>query len=160
MYKQPKHYISRGNMDADYEPAADLDDVEDILEGLDAIEGEETDIKEQNLPDPSLSYLYAQHPETILEYVEEVIPKLEHNTSSKHKSIPFLTTFERTKILGFRSTQLSQGARPFVPLPDHISDVKEIAKLELDARRLPFILKRPMPDGSFEYWRLSDLMIL
>jgi hypothetical protein len=36
----------------------------------------------------------------------------------------------------------------------------EIAKLELEQRRLPYIIKRPMPDGSFEYWRLSDLMVL
>ena len=74
--------------------------------------------------------------------------------------MPFLNTFERTKILGFRATQLSQGARPFVPVPDHITDVKEIACLELQERRLPFILKRPMPDGTFEYWRLSDLLML
>ena len=42
----------------------------------------------------------------------------------------------------------------------NVTKAIEIAHLELEQRRLPFILKRPMPDGSFEYWRLSDLMVL
>jgi hypothetical protein len=145
-------------MEADYVESGNVDgeDIGDMLDTFAEIVEEEQ--QEQSVPDPSLGYLYAQHPETILEYIEEVVPKL--SLASGHKSIPFLTTFERTKIIGFRSTQLSQGARPFITLPDHVTDVKEIARMELDARRLPFILKRPMPDGSFEYWRLSELMIL
>jgi DNA-directed RNA polymerase subunit K/omega len=78
----------------------------------------------------------------------------------KHRSIPFLTQFEKTKILGFRTNQLSQGARPYIAVPQHITDIREIARMELEARRLPIILKRPMPDGTFEKWRLSDLLIL
>lgn len=147
-------------MDADYEPVgAEMEDAQDILEDLAEIEGADAPA-ELNVPDPSLSYLYTQHPETILEYVEEVTPKITPSENAPHKSMPFLTTFERTKIIGFRTTQLSQGARPFITLPEHITDVREIARLELEARRLPFILKRPMPNGTFEYWRLSDLMVL
>ena len=41
-----------------------------------------------------------------------------------------------------------------------MTDLREIARLELEARRLPIIIKRPMPDGTFEKWRLSDLLIL
>ena len=78
----------------------------------------------------------------------------------KHRSVPFLTQFEKTKVLGFRTNQLSQGARAYIAVPAHVTDLREIAKMELDARRLPFIIKRPMPDGSFEKWRLSDLLIL
>jgi DNA-directed RNA polymerase I, II, and III subunit RPABC2 len=68
--------------------------------------------------------------------------------------------FERTKILGTRTNQLAEGARPFVTVPEYMTNPLDIAKLELEQRRLPFIVKRPMPDGTFEYWRLSDLMIL
>jgi DNA-directed RNA polymerase subunit K/omega len=78
----------------------------------------------------------------------------------KHRSVPYLTQFEKTKILGFRTNQLSQGARPYIAVPQHITDIREIARMELEARRLPIILKRPMPDGTFEKWRLSDLLIL
>ena len=49
---------------------------------------------------------------------------------------------------------------PYIELTPYLTDVYEIAKAELDAKRLPYILKRPLPDGSYEYWRLADLMIL
>lgn len=150
-------------MDTDYEPVNDIVDIVDIIEDLQEIEGddsEQTDLQTTNVPDPSLAYLYSQHPETILEYVEEVTPKITPSANNIRKSIPFLTTFERTKVLGFRTTQLSQGARPFITVPEHVSDIKEIARLELEARRLPFIIRRPMPNGTFEYWRISDLMII
>ena len=69
-----------------------------------------------------------------------------------------MTKYEATRIVGFRANQLSQGAQPFINVPEHVSDVREIARLELAAGRLPFILKRPLPDGSYEYWRLQDLL--
>ena len=49
---------------------------------------------------------------------------------------------------------------PFIDVPKHITDVKDIAKLELEQKRLPFVIKRPLPNGQFEYWRLADLLIL
>jgi DNA-directed RNA polymerase I, II, and III subunit RPABC2 len=73
---------------------------------------------------------------------------------------PFLTLYERTKILSLRASQLSRGAPPFIETPEYLTDVYEIAKAELEAKRLPYILKRPRPNGDYEYWRLSDLMIL
>lgn len=141
-------------MDADYiESGGDID-VADILE--DFVEDVAENQEQQQIEDPALTYLYNHHPETVLEYVEAIAPKLQE----PKRSVPFLTTFERTKIIGFRATQLSMGARPFVSVPAHITDVKDIARLELQERRLPFILKRPMPNGTFEYWRIADLMIL
>lgn len=155
------------------------DNIEDFEDVMDDVEVVKDDGYEP--PDPALAYLYSHHPEAVLEYVEDVIPKLSNNetknistgtstdnstgistgnSTGNHKSSPFLTTFERTKILGFRATQLSQGASPYIKIPEHIVDVKDIAKLELEQKRLPFILKRPMPNGTFEYWRLNDLMII
>jgi DNA-directed RNA polymerase subunit K/omega len=118
-------------------------------------------------PDP-LESLYKFHPEAILDYSETVAPKIplraapssEENPDAIHRSQPFLTLYEKTKILGFRANQISQGARPYVDVPEYVTSELEIARMELEQRRLPFILKRPMPDGSFEYWRLSDLMVL
>lgn len=111
--------------------------------------------------------LYRHHPETIVDYAETVIPRVPLQVAppdgaldSKHESPPFLTVYERTKILGTRTNQLAEGARPFVTVPEYMTQPLDIAKLELEQRRLPYIIKRPMPDGTFEYWRLSDLMIL
>jgi DNA-directed RNA polymerase I, II, and III subunit RPABC2 len=120
------------------------------------------------VPDP-LESLHKFHPETILDYADAVAAKIPIQsappdgtaaTDAVHRSQPFLTVYERTKILGFRANQLSQGARPFVDVPEYVTKPIEIAHLELEQRRLPFIVKRPMPDGSFEYWRLSDLIVI
>ncbi len=119
-------------------------------------------------PEDPFEQLHKFHPETILDYAETVIPKVPLQTAPpidgsdpNHRSPPFLTMYERTKILGTRANQIAEGARPFIdPVPEHITQPLEIAKLELEQRRLPFIVKRPMPDGTFEYWRLSDLLLI
>ena len=112
------------------------------------------------------------HPEARIDTIESVAMDIQLTNvppsfvnadgqcDAKHRSVPFLTQFEKTKVLGFRTNQLSQGARAFISVPAHVTDLREIAKMELEARRLPFIIKRPMPDGTFEKWRLSDLLIL
>ena len=79
---------------------------------------------------------------------------------SNHKTYPFLTQYEKTKILSLRASQLAHNSRPFIDVPAHVTDVHEIARLELDAKRIPYIIKRPLPDRTFEYWRLQDLVIL
>ena len=107
---------------------------------------------------PELKKLYNQHPELIIDYTESIIPKTVDK--STHKSYPFLTLYEKTKIIGLRANQLSQGSKPFISIPEHITNVRDIARLELEQKRLPYIIKRPMANGKYEYWRLMDLMIL
>ena len=148
----------------------EADDVEDFgddgaFEELDAVVATTEAATAGNAGDP-MEVLYKFHPETILDYIEKVSPYIpiqqvppSDGNDPAHKTQPFLSVFEKTKILGFRTNQLAQGARPFVTVPEHVTSVLEIARLELEQRRLPFIVKRPMPDGSFEYWRLSDLAI-
>ncbi len=117
---------------------------------------------------PELKRLYQQHPECNLDYIEQVLPKIPlqfippggEKADSNHRTYPFLTNFEKTKIIGLRANQLSKGSVPFIAVPKHITDVKDIAKLELEQKRLPYIIKRPLPNGQFEYWRLADLLIL
>jgi DNA-directed RNA polymerase I, II, and III subunit RPABC2 len=140
-----------------------VDDGEDFELDMDVEGGDETAPE----PDDPFDVLYKYHPETIIDYMETVIPKVplqqappDAGLDANHMSPPFLTVYERTKILGTRTNQLAEGARPFVTVPEYMTQPLEIAKLELEQRRLPFIVKRPMPDGTFEYWRLSDLMIL
>ena len=133
---------------------------------------EEVDVAAAVTQDVAFKKLYASHPECSLDYIESVIPKLhleiipagpraEGLTVDKnHLSYPFLNKYEITKIIGHRANELSQGARPYINLEKHVTDPKEIARMELEQRRLPYIIKRPMPNGKFEYWRLTDLVIL
>ena len=140
--------------DEDFAADADADEFQD----------EEHVGEEEAVATDPYESLYKYHPETILDYAETVISKVPLQSvggkDENHTSQPFLTVFEQTKVLGFRTNQLAQGARPYIAVPDHVTECLDIAKLELEQRRLPFIIKRPMPDGKFEYWRLSDLLIL
>jgi DNA-directed RNA polymerase subunit K/omega len=144
----------------DYEEEAEWDD--EYNEAEEHQEEAASEIK------PELKRLYQQHPECNLDYIEQVIPKIPlqfippggDKADSNHRTYPFLTNFEKTKIIGLRANQLSKGSSPFIAVPKHITDVKDIAKLELEQKRLPFIIKRPLPNGQFEYWRLADLLIL
>jgi hypothetical protein len=35
-----------------------------------------------------------------------------------------------------------------------------IALKEFEQKKIPFILRRPLPNGGCEYWRLSDLEMI
>jgi len=39
-------------------------------------------------------------------------------------------------------------------------DGYQIALLELEHKKLPFIIKRPYPNGGVEYWNVGDLEVL
>lgn len=119
-------------------------------------------------PSQKTNGLLEQHPEIWPDYEETVLEKLSirdayppsATVDKRHTTYPFLTLYEKTKIMSLRAAQLARGAHSYIDVPDYLTDVYEIAKAELEAKRLPYIIKRPLPNGEFEYWRLSDLMIL
>jgi len=74
-----------------------------------------------------------------------------------HKTIPILTKFERTRILGLRAKQINNGDEPLIKIADNIIQGYIIAEMELEAKVLPFIVSRPLPNGKKEYWKLNDL---
>lgn len=77
-----------------------------------------------------------------------------------HKTTPILTKYEMTRILGQRAKQLDSGAKAFVKVPLNVIDGYFIAMIELEQKKIPFIIKRPIPNGGVEYWNVSDLEIL
>jgi DNA-directed RNA polymerase subunit K/omega len=74
-----------------------------------------------------------------------------------HRTLPFLTKYERARILGERAKQIDSGATPLIPVDESLIDSYLIAVAELEQKRVPFIIKRPLPNGGCEYWKLSDL---
>jgi DNA-directed RNA polymerase I, II, and III subunit RPABC2 len=77
-----------------------------------------------------------------------------------HKTIPFITRYEKARILGERAKQLNSGAKPLVDIEPSIIDGYLIALKEYEQKRIPFIIKRPIPNGGIEYWRFEDLEML
>lgn len=110
------------------------------------------------------NYIYEFHPEC-LNHNSDEIEKLAKVTRDEnniiidplHRTIPCLTKYEKARILGQRAKQIEVGAKPFVKVPDNIIDGYVIAELELREKKIPFIIKRPIPGGGFEYWHLKDL---
>lgn len=77
-----------------------------------------------------------------------------------HRTLPWLTKYERSKILGLRSKQLSYGAEAFIEVSSGIMSGYKIAVEELNQKKIPFIIRRPLPNGGNEYWKLEDLELL
>ena len=77
-----------------------------------------------------------------------------------HKTIPVLTKYERARILGLRTKQINKGSAIFVKADKDIIDGYNIALLELEQKKIPFIIQRPLPNGGSEYWNVSDLEII
>ena len=87
--------------------------------------------------------------------IQDVMKDYE-NQKKLYNTLPYLTKYEKTKLLAERSQQLSSGSPAFVDVPDSITNTYEIALLELRQKKIPFIIKRPYGNG-FEFWKVSDL---
>lgn len=112
----------------------------------------------------SKNYILNNHPECIVHNYNEVLSMCRVIRDSNgiiiddlHKTLPYLTKYERARILGVRAKQINTGATPFVKLNEEIIDGYVIAEMELKEKKIPFIIKRPMPNGGSEYWFLKDL---
>ena len=113
------------------------------------------------------NYLESYHPESYSHNFEEVkmlsiVVRDEKNNiiDPLHKTIPFMTKFEKARILGQRAKQLDAGALPFVKVDKSVIDGYLIALKELEEKKIPFIIKRPLPNGAFEYWNVNDLELV
>ena len=113
------------------------------------------------------NYILMNHPESMTQNYEEIY-KLSKTVRNKnniivdaaHRTIPMLTKYEKARILGVRAKQINNGAAPFIELKENIIDGYLIAERELAEKKLPFIIRRPLPNRGSEYWRLEDLEIL
>ena len=83
-----------------------------------------------------------------------------HIIDDLHKTVPFLTKFEKARIIGLRAKQINNGCEPFIDVPPNMIEGLTIAEKELEEKNIPFIIRRPLPNGASEYWKVSDLEIL
>ena len=107
------------------------------------------------------------HPELIVQNYHEVeemcvVIRNEDGTINdpRHRTVPFITKYERAKILGERAKQINAGATPFIEVNQEIIDGYSIALAEFEQKKVPMIIRRPLPNGESEYWRLEDLEFL
>lgn len=76
---------------------------------------------------------------------------------SQRKTTRYLTKYERARILGTRALQISMSAPVMVNI-DNMTDPLEIAQKELRERKIPIIVRRFLPDGTYEDWTIKQLV--
>tara|TARA_X000000950_G_C13829154_1_gene625358 strand:- start:199 stop:894 length:696 start_codon:yes stop_codon:yes gene_type:complete len=107
------------------------------------------------------------YPELIFHNNDEVetLSKVTKNSNGEivdplHKTLPFITKYEKARIIGERARQINAGANPLINVDPSVIDGYLIALQEFNEKKTPFIIKRPLPNGACEYWKLQDLEIL
>lgn len=80
------------------------------------------------------------------------VPKEDRNTT------PYMTKYERARVLGTRALQISMNAPVLVDLEGE-TDPLQIAMKELTQKKLPLVIRRYLPDGSYEDWGCDELIL-
>jgi DNA-directed RNA polymerases I, II, and III subunit RPABC2 len=63
---------------------------------------------------------------------------------------PWLTRFERARITGARSLQLSLGAPPLISIPAEARSSIMLAVAEIEQKALPISIRRILPNGTYQ----------
>jgi len=144
--------------------AFDLDEFAD--DGEDDDEDDENYL--QKFDESTKSNIISQyHPELQVHNYDEVdaLSRVVRNergliVDPLHRTLPFITKYEKARILGERAKQLNSGAKAFIELDEGMIDGYLIALKEFEEKKIPFIIRRPLPGGGCEYWKFRDLEIL
>lgn len=157
-----KSNLDKITADIENEPIVNYsDDDEDEFDDYDETEFRKID------QDVKQDYLMKYHQESKIHNFEEIISmakvlrdKNNNIIDELHKTAPILTKYEKTRILGERTKQINNGSKPFIEIQNDIIDGYLIACKELDEKKIPFIIRRPLPSGGSEYWHLKDLELV
>lgn len=127
-----------------------LDDLEDIIDDMEDYEDPEDIVKDVLLDDL----------DDMINEIEEEDNKVEE-ISTKKVTFNILTKYEKNFVLGFRTQQIINGSVILIDiklLKD--KSAYSIAQEELRQKRIPFKIKRTLPNGKIEIWDISELIVL
>jgi DNA-directed RNA polymerases I, II, and III subunit RPABC2 len=143
---------------------ANSDDENNDEEDDDEDDDEDATYLQKFNSDMNKNYIVDCHPECLNHNYDEIsilsrVVRDKNNIiiDELHRTIPFLTKYEKARILGQRAKQINYGAKALIKIPDNVIDGYIIAELELLQKKIPFIIRRPIPGGGSEYWNVKDL---
>ena len=160
---------TRGIQPTEEELAYKSDDDEDGNSDDENMDDDDDDDSKLKKFDKELreDYLVNFHPESLIQNYDEIynLSRVVRDANgvivdSLHKTLPMMTKYEKTRILGQRAKQINDGATPFVKVPEGVIDGYLIAVKELEEKKIPFIIRRPLPNRGSEYWMVEDLEII
>jgi DNA-directed RNA polymerase I, II, and III subunit RPABC2 len=159
----------------DEENPSDNDSVEEKGSIIDEIEVDQTDDDDDD-EEQDDDYLQKMNEDVRKKVIEDFHPELKtlnyeevdalatvvrdkqnYIIDPLHRTLPILTRYEKARVLGERARQINAGASPMIEVEPTLVDGYLIALKELEQKRIPFIIQRPLPNGTSEYWRVSDL---
>mmetsp|Transcript_7638 Transcript_7638/g.19827 ORF Transcript_7638/g.19827 Transcript_7638/m.19827 type:complete len:112 (-) Transcript_7638:1094-1429(-) len=89
----------------------------------------------------------------------DIIPAEQRSHSDKERvTSRYMTKYEKARVLGTRALQISMNAPVNVPLEGE-TDPLQLAMKELKAGFVPLVIRRYLPDGSYEDWGVDELII-
>jgi DNA-directed RNA polymerase I, II, and III subunit RPABC2 len=94
----------------------------------------------------------------------EVIPEEKKKEKAKivpselRKTFPYMTKFEYSYLISQRALAIEHGSPLMIPDTSFIHSI-DISKEETEKGLNPIIIQRPLPNGSFEEWKCSELKI-
>ncbi|KAF2669627.1 RNA polymerase Rpb6 [Microthyrium microscopicum] len=84
-------------------------------------------------------------------------PKSQRIPKEKRTTTPFMTKYEKARVLGTRALQISMNA-PIMVDTETETDPLMIAIKELKANKIPLVVRRYLPDGCYEDWTCEELL--
>jgi len=89
----------------------------------------------------------------------ETFKKNYSKNKKKYITTPNLNKYEMTRVLIERTLQIENGSILYISNPDRFTNAYSIALEEFKQRKIPFIIRRPLPDlQGYEYWKLNDMV--
>jgi DNA-directed RNA polymerase I, II, and III subunit RPABC2 len=153
--EQPEDIVEEAEGVIDEDEENEDNEYEEYAEGAEADEGEigsNADLKEN--ADKDELECYFEYDNVIDEYANlgpaTQVPDDERITLNK------LTKYEMVRVLGIRAQQISVGAKSLVKNIEGKSPI-EIAIYELKNKMTPFKIKRPLPNNTYEIWKIKEL---
>jgi DNA-directed RNA polymerase I, II, and III subunit RPABC2 len=158
----------------------EVDDDDNLGDDGNEIEDEDVDVNDKDEPtydeideeednDACLYKFTKQHQkedelfdddvEEIYFFEEDKISNAGFVPDEERISKPFMSKYERVRLLGDRTRQLSLGAKPMIKDIENLSP-QEVATLEIKQHMLPLIVGRTLPNGTKEKWKVQELIVL
>lgn len=169
--------VEGGGSDDEDDPEENPSDNDSVEKAslIDELEADQTDDDDDD-EEPDDDYLQKMNDDVRKKVIEDFHPELKtinyeevdalatvvrdkqnYIIDPLHRTLPILTRYEKARILGERARQINAGASPMIDVEPTLIDGYLIALKELEQKRIPFIIQRPLPNGTSEYWRVSDL---
>ena len=103
----------------------------------------------------------------IIDFDEEkkiIVPSNKETIEKSYKlknrriTLPILTKYEKARVIGERAEQIARGFPPLVDVGE-LTNPLDIALKELKEKKIPIMIRRPLPNGTVEIWKIDDLII-